>query len=243
MHLSLTSFKYTIYTDNTLHMPRNQVILLGKVYKTQTEFSNFVKNFIYNEIGLCDNVKITYPEKYEILIEILKRHPEFILKTFDMNIIKLVKDTTNKKAIKIIIVRNDMSEIDISWRTAITGKHNTDKQELMSAMRSCIESQINKFRKENDIKCSICSSSIKPHVDHVIQFNELAMNFIKLMKEKNIQIPAIFGDMDDGTHRRCFLPVDNNFKNDWYKYHSDNAILRILCQHCNLTRAKPTIKK
>jgi 5-methylcytosine-specific restriction endonuclease McrA len=112
----------------------------------------------------------------------------------------------------------------------------------MSAMRSSIDDQIHQFRKDNEAKCVLCFSTDKLHVDHIIQFDEIAFNFIEFIKDKNITIPNTFIDTDDNTHRKCFLEIDNNFKNEWINYHYIYASLRILCQTCNLTRPKTKTK-
>ena len=62
-------------------MPRKPIIFLEKLYKSQGEFELFVKNLIYNDIGICNDIKNTYPFHYITLIEILKRHPDFVSKT------------------------------------------------------------------------------------------------------------------------------------------------------------------
>ena len=223
-------------------MPRKPVIFLGKTYKTQSEFELFVKNLIYNDIGICDNIKNTYPSHYNTLIEILKRHPDFTSKTQNMFNLKIVKDAWNTSGLKILITNDDMSETDISWKCAITGKHKSDKNELMSAMRSSVDEQIFEFRKTSSNKCVLCPNTDKLHVDHIIHFDEIVFNFISIMKDKNIGIPNTFGETDDNTHRRCFLEIDDNFKNEWVKYHYENASLQMLCQTCNLTRTKTKCK-
>jgi 5-methylcytosine-specific restriction endonuclease McrA len=183
-----------------------------------------------------------YPEHYNTLVEILKRHPDFICKTQDMCNIKIVKDKLNINALKTIIIKKDGSEIDISWKVAITGKPKGDKQELMSAMRSSIDEQIVQFRKGSDKKCVLCTNTDNLHIDHIIHFDEIVLNFINIMKSKNINIPDTFGDTNDDTHRRCFLETDKDFKNEWTDYHYENAQLRVLCQKCNLTRTKTNHK-
>ena len=223
-------------------MPRKPVIFLGKTYKTQSEFELFVKNLIYNDIGICDNIKNSYPSHYNTLIEILKRHPNFTSKTQKMFNLKIVKDTLNTSGLKILIINDDMSETDISWKCAITGKHTSYKNELMSAMRSSVDEQIFEFRKTSSNKCVLCPNTDKLHVDHIIHFDEIVFNFISIMKDKNIGIPNTFGETDDNTHRRCFLEIDDNFKNEWIKYHYENASLQMLCQTCNLTRTKTKCK-
>ena len=223
-------------------MPRKPVIFLGKTYKTQTEFELFVKKIIYDDIGVCDDIKNTYTSHYITLIEILKRHPDFIYKTINMCNIKIIKDPWNTSGLKILIINTDTSEIDISWKCAITGKHKSEKNELMSAMRSSVDEQIFQFRKKNVVKCVLCDNTDKLHVDHIIHFDEIVFNFINIMKSTNIEIPNNFGETDDNTHRRCFLETDNNFKNYWINYHSENASLQMLCQHCNLTKTKTKTK-
>ena len=219
-------------------MPRKSIIFLDKTYKTQGEFEAFVKNLIYNGIGICDDIKNIYPSHYITLIEVLKRHPDYISKTQNMCNVKITRDILNINALKIIIINTDESEIDISWKCSITGKPKGNKHELMSAMRSSVDEQIFQFRKNNPEKCVLCTNTDKLHVDHIIHFDEIALNFINIMKNKNINIPNTFGDTNDETHRRCFLEIDNNFKNKWIDYHYTNATLRMLCQTCNLTRTK-----
>ena len=166
-------------------MTRKPVIFLGKTYKTQYEFQLFVKNVIYHDINLCNDVKNTHPSHYTTLIEILKRHPDFTSKTLKMCNIKIVKDTWNTSGLKILIINTDSSEIDISWKCAITGKHKSDKNELMSAIRSSVDEQILQFRKKSDGKCVLCPNTDKLHVDHIIHFDEIVFNFINIMKNKN----------------------------------------------------------
>ena len=39
-----------------------------------------MKKIIYKDIGECNDIKNTYPYKYNTLINILERHPEYNLK-------------------------------------------------------------------------------------------------------------------------------------------------------------------
>ena len=223
-------------------MPRKPVLFLDKIYKTQGEFELFVKKIIYDDIGVCNDILNTHPSDYITLIEILKRHPDFISKTLNMCNIKIVKDALNTSGLKILIINIDESEIDISWKCAITGKHKSDKIELMSAMRSSVDEQIFNFKNKSNFICALCPNTDKLQVDHIIHFDEIVFNFINIMKNKNIKIPNLFGETDDNTHRRCFLKANNDFKNEWITYHFENALLRILCQTCNLTRVKTKCK-
>ena len=221
-------------------MPRKPVYFLNKTYPTQKKFEEFVRNFIYEEIGICYDIKNKYPDKYKILIEILKRHPEFNSKTENMRNIKIIKDVLNVKALKIIIIKN-YGEIDISWRCAITGKHKPKKCEFMSAMRSRVDKQIYYFRKNCEIKrCQLCGSVERLEVDHDdtknSAFDELVYNFVR--ENDKITIPDNFRELNDGTHRRCFLEKDNDYGEKWVEYHRQHAILRMLCNKCNISRPK-----
>ena len=222
-------------------MTPKPVTFLNTEYKTQGEFEKYVKKIIYEDIGICNDIKNTYPAKYYILIKILERHPEFNSKTENMCNIKIVCDTLNKKALKILIIKNDGREVDISWRCAITGKHKSKKYDLMSAMRSSIDSQIHQFRTEhNNDCCQLCGNIERLDVDHNdaknSAFDELVSNFIE--KNNDIEIPDKFGELNDDTHRRRFLEKDSVFKDKWLEYHNEHAILRMLCHTCNISRPK-----
>ena len=225
-------------------MSRKPVIFLNIEYKTQLEFEKYVKKIIYEDIGICNDIKNTYPKEYYILIKILERHPEFKTKTKNMSNIKITHDKLNKKALKTIIINNDGKNIDISWKCAITGKSKSKKYDLTSALRSSIDTQIHQFRKDhiNDY-CQICGSTEKLQVDHNdtknSSFAELVLNFISYIKKNtDIEIPDKFGELNDDTHRRGFLEEDTAFKNKWLKYHKEHASLRILCRTCNIRRPK-----
>jgi hypothetical protein len=159
--------------------------------------------------------------------------------------IKIVYDTLNKKALKTLIIKNDGTNIDISWRCAITAKHKSKKHELMSAMRSSIEPQIKQFRREhNNDSCQICGNIERLEVDHNDEkksaFDEIVFNFIN--NNNDMKIPDKFGELNDYTHRRKFLEEDTLFKDKWLKYHKDHASLRMLCHNCNICRTKTKIK-
>ena len=222
-------------------MPRKPVTFLNTEFKTQGEFGKYVEKIIYEDIGICNDIKNTYPDKYYILIKILERHPNFNSKTENMCNIKIVCDKLNKKALKILIINNDGRYVDISWRCAITAKHKSKKHDLMSAMRSSIDPQILQFRREhNNDCCQLCGNIERLDVDHNDEknsaFDEIVLNFIK--KNNDMKIPDKFGELNDDTHRRRFLEEDTLFKDKWIKYHKDHSSLRMLCHNCNICRSK-----
>ena len=183
-------------------------------------------------------VKTKHPTEYNILIKVLERHPDFFDKTQNMKKVMLIRDKLNRKALKVIIVKDEFEE-DISWRCAITAKHTSQKHELMSAMRSSVDEQILQFRKNNKNICVLCCNDKDLHVDHCNpQFDELASNFTDNIKFNNLAVPKILGKTNDNTHRRCFLEIDSHFKDEWVDYHYKNASLRMLYKQCNLSRSK-----
>jgi len=222
-------------------MARKPVTFLNAEYKTQGLFGKYVRKIIYEDIGICNDIKDTYPEEYYILTKILERHPDFNSKSKNMCNIKIVSDRLNKKALKTLIVNNDGSYVDIAWRCAITGNKKSEKNDLMSAMRSSIDPQIKQFRREhsNDC-CQLCGNSERLDVDHNdtknSAFDELVLNFIN--KNNDIEIPYKFVELNDDTHRNTFLEKDAVFKDEWLKYHKKNASLRMLCHTCNISRPK-----
>jgi hypothetical protein len=231
-------------------MPQKPVMFLDVEYKSQSEFKKYVDKFINDEIGICYDIKNKYPNQYRILIELLKRHPDWNSKSENMCNIKIVNNKY-KTGLEVIIIKND-GEIDISWKSTINGKSKSQEEKLKDAMRSCLDEQLSNFRnlKKNCrlYYCEKCYINQKLQVDHNdeknSEFGKLASDFLKNFKQKNtnLTIPNDFGDLNDGTHRKCFLEKDSVFKNEWLEYHYQHAILRILCHNCNNSRPKTQIK-
>jgi hypothetical protein len=231
---------------NVLKKPRTtkiKIIFNGIEFEKLGDFEKYVKILIYDKIGYCDSVKLEKNAFYDELNLLLKRHPEYITKTEKMIDFKISYDLLNIKALKILILNNDGSETDISWRVAIKGIPKTSKQDLFSALRTTIMPQIYNFRKKNENICEYCKKTEELHVDHVIHFEEIAQNFLNKMNLEGVKIPDNFDEIDNGTHLLIFDKKDKKFRDSWYDYHQENAILRILCKSCNLTRTKKIYKK
>ena len=128
------------------------------------------------------------------------------------------------------MIREDGSIEDISYRCCINQRPIS--YNLFSAMRNCIEPQINHFRKISDKKCCFCGDTKDIQIDHEKLFKDLSTDFLK--NKKNI--PSTFDDNFDNTP--IFKKEDSIFSNSWYEYHQENATLRPLCKKCNLSRPK-----
>jgi hypothetical protein len=225
-------------------MPRSKPVeFMGKIFKTQGEFEKYVKNIIYDEVGICNDIKNLYPDNYNILIELLKRNPKFKSKSQNMCNLKIQQNKLSRqKAYEILIINNDETTTDISWKhDAIKGESKTKDIQLKEAMRSSVDEQILDFRRKNEIKsCEICGNIENLDVDHNDEknsaFAELVSNFSN--ENENIELPENFGQLNDETNRTCFLEKDNVFRDKWNEYHRQNAKLRMLCSKCNLSRPK-----
>ena len=215
---------------------------MGKTFDAQGKFKKYVDQIIYDEIGICNDIKNLYPDNYKILIELFKRHPDFKSKTENMCNIKIQQNKMSRgKAYETIIINNDETTTDISWIMAVSGKHKSPHINLMEAMRSCLDEQIRDFRQKNEIRsCEICGNIENLDVDHNDEknsaFAELVSNFSN--ENENIELPENFGQLNDETNRTCFLEKDNVFRDKWNEYHRQNAKLRMLCSKCNLSRPK-----
>lgn len=220
-----------------------QIKFLNKIYKTQGEFKKYVKNIIYDKVGICNDIKTFHPDNYNILIELLKRHPEFESKSQNMCNLKIQQNKLSRqRAYEVLIINHDGTTTDISWaHDVIKGKSKPKNIQLNEAMRSSVNEQILDFRRKNEIKsCEICGNIENLDVDHNDEknssFSELVCNFLD--ENKNIEPPNIFGQLNDGTNRTCFLEKDNVFREKWIEYHRKNAKLRMLCHNCNINRPK-----
>jgi hypothetical protein len=221
----------------------NEVVFRGEKYKSQAQFRKYVKDLIYNTIGLCQDVMNEHPKEHKILIELLKRHPKFDERSENMCNLKIVHPIIsvddNKPGFEINIIKNNGDEVSISWRKAVTGKSESQDQLLKAAMRTAVEPDIQVFRIEHSYEpCQMCHIRGKLQVDHEKEFIKLIADFLK----ENIEIPDKFGKLEDGSNRTTFLEKDTNFKNRWIKYHKENASLRMLCGDCNNSRQKTNIR-
>ena len=142
-----------------------------------------------------------------------------------------------RATLETIIVKNTVDEDDVSvFNNCITGK---PKDNLTIAMRSSIHPQVeefrnNEFRKNGNLECVLCSSTNSIHIDHYEpQFTDLKSEFLGNWKGP---LPNTFEQNE--AHSKVFTKMDNDFDKKWFDFHRTNAVLRVLCKKCNLSREK-----
>lgn len=170
---------------------------------------------------------------FKELLELFQNHPEYPYKLRELKDICIVRNKRSPNYFEFNLVRNDGIIEDISYIECIS-KPNKNKN-LNEALRYCVQPQIYSFRDNNIMKCEFCSKTNKTdeiHIDHIIMFKNLTNDFLK----NRIDIPT---DFDNNYYNGAMFKVkDNEFANEWYEYHLENAQLRPLCKSCNLKRSK-----
>lgn len=216
--------------------PAKPVTFMGVTYKSSAVFGTYIRTNIIYSIGRCPDIRGKFPDKYVILVELLKRHPNNN-KIRDMANLKLITNYMARDALELIVIRTDGTEESISYKGAIKGEYATHEENLMNAMRSAVEDQILYFGRTNERKCVLCNSTINLHVDHnTVLFSSLVEEF--RANYTDLIVPTRFGKTNDATNRVAFLPSDNVFRDAWFAYHEKHADLRVLCKTCNLTRRR-----
>lgn len=166
--------------------------------------------------------------------ELIKRHPEYEEKIGSGFLRIDLRPNPFKKHLMnhFVIVRTDGSEVDISMNACVNGMPKNNNQDLISALRFSIKDQINNFKTNSELKCSLCGAeNIEMHVDHFNpKFKDIVKEFLEKINSYNI--PREF-DSDEKYCSSKFKNKDAMFELQFATYHNDNAILRILCFICN----------
>jgi len=209
-----------------------------ETFDTQDECEKYTRS-ILKEIGITNSVKNKNEEYFNFLFLLCQRHPDHVDKLNKFLDFQILQDVKGKSGLALNIVNNDNTYTEISWRTCVTGKRKPITTLFNSALRECVSYQIKKFRDDSDLsKCIICDCSLDnktPHIDHEIHFIKLVEDFMRL--NKNITMPITYKKKDI-TFETIFDDKDKWIGESFAKYHADNAILRVLCETCNLTREK-----
>ena len=183
------------------------------------------------KIGLCESVKSSHPQLYEILTkDVIPFHPKYPEKCNGM-VDLAIRNNEKYGNLECWMKFANGREDNISlMKNCVTGK---PQDKLKDACRVAIEPQTNIYRNAHKnqpcVKCNCLSDRME--VDH--NFDELTFQtlFENFMDKCKTQIPQEF-DEHKGNHK-CFKPNDSDFEKQWQQYHHDHAILRMLCYDCN----------
>ena len=220
--------------------PKKQIIVGDRTFDTQKQLEDYIRGLL-QAIGVCKSVKAKGERPFNDLVDVLQRHPDSERKLERLSDIAIVKNVMNARAYEVHVVRDDGTSVDISWKLCVSGKPKTHKLLLRTAMRTSIQPQINDFRmglpRSELFTCMLCQHPTRGivHIDHVIHFDKLADDFVRVVTD---EIPTTFADSSDGTNRAVFKPEDSAFELKWQAYHHKHAVLRALCPTCNLKREK-----
>ena len=199
--------------------------------KTQKQLKQCVREKI-DKIGICSSIKQFYPEEWDGFMYLFKRHSDYPEKFNGLMDIKIRYNPVYKTQLETIIVKNNGDEDDVSvLNNCITGK---PKDNLTIAMRNSIYPQIEEFKNNSIMECVLCYNTKNIHIDHYKpQFIDLKTDFLSIWEGP---LPNIFEAND--SHSKIFNKIDNEFEKSWIDFHRTNAILRVLCKKCNLSREK-----
>ena len=222
-------------------------IKIGKFqFKSKKELKKHVASMI-SEIGDVESLKTLNEQYFLFFIDLCKRHPNYVQKhlanIFDFRISRNVMNNNFKT---VTVVKNDSSECTISWNACVLGIRVSDSKKFKESLRNSIVNQTTEFKRnanqvnsKNIFTCELCNCSLQNldttqfHVDHVIHFQKLVVDFMDLHPE--IEIPTNYNNNSYTSH------VEFKPENAWIgllfaQYHLRHAILRVLCARCNLTR-------
>jgi hypothetical protein len=211
----------------------------GNEFKTQKDAKQYIRS-ILNNIGICNSVKNVSVDFYEQLFNIVSNHPEADEKLKNIQDFCIKRNVLNPKGLELNIIKTDFTQIDVSWNICVSGKPKKSINVLSQCFRYVIDDQIQLFKQSVNINsCELCkktiTKSIDCHADHILLFKTIVQDFMKI---HTFTFPTKFDEVKDGTNRYKLTKEDDELKNAFYKYHQDNATLRILCAQCNFRRLK-----
>lgn len=204
-------------------------------FNTKKEVEDYIRNIV-NTSELCKPIEEKISEN---LLKILKHHHNFIKKIgIGLKHLEIrINPSWNGPTKGLWIVRTDNSEVDISWVTALKpdGRPSV-KEDISNAARYEISDQIHSYHDRGECNlCDICGKIMirgnKLHVDHIIPFEKIFLDFLESSKitYSNISVKDIGVETEFN---------DRDFAHNWKEFHKNNATLRIVHKECNLRRQR-----
>ena len=214
----------------------------GKNFKTKSSLTNYCK-FVLNNAEVNS---ILRGEWGDVLKDVLRMHEDFMEKTLGQSFeIGVRQCNVNWRNRQFYVLREDGSDTDFSYRTAISSKDKLSH--LKATLRDSINEQTiaykNKYFQENAdrqgyVKCPETGLKIKKkdcHIDHFpIQFDEIIKNWAELnnLASENI---LLVPPPDNGT---VWFMQDTELLQSFKDYHEAVATYRLVLNKVNLQRKK-----
>lgn len=241
-----TNFPYISYHDGEqyinikLDYVDNKIIVNFKYNIEDFEEISDLKFYLtqcIKKLGICDSLKDKSPEMFLFFFNLFQRHPRKIDKEVDkicdiqIKLFPKVPKNRDRRSsdYQFWFTKTDGNIDSISWVSCANDCKYPVHVELTRAMRVAINYQIHNFRIKNyDKPCEICFSVKNLTVDHIILFEKLKSDFLKLYPDH----PNDFAK--NKIKQNCFHEKDIYYTTLWRNYHRKYAKLRILCESCNI---------
>jgi hypothetical protein len=172
----------------------------------------------------------------ESMIIILQNHPEWEEKKGSgIKRIEVRENHLYKTTLGFWLVRNDDTEVAISWVTSLRGQ--VVNGTITKALRFEIQPQIDEFNLLSDdlsgeSLCELCGrtlQSLEAHIDHIIPFKQLVFDWMKsneitydIIETKPMKLGSKMSNIEQAK--------------SWFDYHLKYSQLRKVHASCNLKR-------
>ncbi|WP_446084110.1 DUF3223 domain-containing protein [Acinetobacter sp. 1125_18A] len=201
---------------------------LERSYKTKKSLTDEIRKII-NQID--DDYFITDEEDLELLTWVLSHHHDYLSKidgstNFKIKVRRSLANSGNKE---LLIIRDDGTEVDISWTKALNPQgSSTHKEDLRNAAVQAINYQVLQFKDKNtDTICCLCKMQIEEKIE--------ACHYEPRLDELLTQF---FGDKDemekieikDGSYASRYF--DPELSERWTTFHANHATLKPAHKKC-----------
>lgn len=197
-------------------------------YKTKESLKVEIRNLIEK---IDDDSFVTDENDVELLTWVLSHHHDYLNKidgstNFKIRVRRSLINSGNKE---LWLMRDDGTEIDISWTKALNPQgSSTHKEDLRNAAVQAVNDQIIEFKDKNtDTICCLCKQQIEERIEachYEPRLNELLTQFFGSDDEmEKIEIK-------DGSYASRYF--DRELSERWATFHANQATLKPAHKSC-----------
>ena len=220
----------------------NKIKINNKTFLTLNEAYAYTREFLTNLYEQDNRVITSTHEEWDFLYALILRHP-CCKQQIGIGIKAFLIIRKRIENITLDILRTDYTRINISWRCCVRAKDGTMKENLRSAMRIAVRSQIHEFRKQ--IKptqlCEFCNTELgdkEINIHHAAPtFKEMSDNFLIMNRP-----PTKFHERKP-PKQPIFRNEDSEFEFRWENYHREHCNLTVLHRDCHYILEKTLRRK